>query len=127
MDKSHGCGPKIFPFFEIAPAADSRSVSAGVRSRNVSNWYNRMFERRSVSNPSPVLLDIFSSGPTEAGIAISPEQALQIPEVFAALNTVASDVARTPLRLLRRTGPDSFEPAIDHPLHELLNSLPNSE
>lgn len=90
-------------------------------------WFPRWFERRSVARPSPVLRDLFGIGPTAAGLPVTPEKALGVPAVFACISVLAQDVARTPIRLRRQVGPDTYVEATDHELYEVLHDLPNAE
>lgn len=91
------------------------------------NPIRRWWERRSLATPSPQLLALFSSGPTDSGLVVSPEKALQVPAVFACVQVLSQDVARTPIRFRQQTAPDTFTDAVDHPLYEILGSLPNPE
>lgn len=84
------------------------------------------FQRRSLGRPSP-LLSVYDIQQTAAGITVTPQTALQAPAVFAAIDTIARDVAKAPIKLRRRIGPDTFEDAIEHDLYELLSALPNAE
>jgi HK97 family phage portal protein len=66
-------------------------------------------------------------GPTASSITVTPERALGVPAVFACVEVLAQDVAKTAIKLRRKTATDTYEDAIDHPLFEILNSLPNPE
>ena len=93
----------------------------------MSNPIRRWWERRSLATPSPQLLALFSSGPTESGMTVVPQTALQVPAVFACVQVLSQDVARTPIRFRQQTAPDTYVDATDHPLFEILGSLPNPE
>jgi HK97 family phage portal protein len=94
----------------------------------MSNVLTRWLERRSnIATPSPELLALFSSGPTAAGVTVSPSSALSVPAVFSCCQVLSQDVARTPIKLRQQTAPDTYTDAVDHPLYELLASLPNPE
>jgi HK97 family phage portal protein len=67
------------------------------------------------------------SGPSAAGVLVTPETALSVPAVYACSSVLIQDVARCPLRLRRRVGPDTFEDAADHPLWEVVHDLANPE
>ena len=90
-------------------------------------WLSKMFARRSLASPSQGLLRVFDCAPTAAGITVTPERALTAPSVYACCNTLAQDTARTPIKLRRKVGPDTFVDAVEHPLWEILHSLPNPE
>ena len=67
------------------------------------------------------------SGPTVAGIDVTPERALSVPAVFGCVSVLAQDVAKTPIKLRRREAGETFVDATDHGLWEILHSLPNAE
>ena len=92
------------------------------------NMLTRWWERRSsLATPSPELLALFNSGPTAAGVAVSPQTALSVPAVFSCCQVLSQDVARTPTKLRQKTAPDTYEDATTHPLYEILSALPNPE
>lgn len=62
-----------------------------------------------------------------AGVTVTPEIAMTVPAVFACTTVLAQDVARCPIQLKQQTAPDTFIDATDHPLYEILGSLPNPE
>ncbi len=70
---------------------------------------------------------LFGGGQTAAGIEVTPEKAVTVPAVFACIAVLSQDVARTPIRLRRKVGDDTFVDATDHPLFEILHDLPNPE
>jgi HK97 family phage portal protein len=86
-------------------------------------WFKRLFERRAMGAE---LFEVFASGPTAAGIAITPELAQAHPTVFGCLQVLSQDVGRTPIKFRERVG-DSYEDAETHDLYEILGSLPNPE
>ena len=85
------------------------------------------FARRSLALPSPELVTLFGSGTTASGVTVTPEAALSVPAVFACIQVLAQDLARTPIRLRRKIGEDSYVDAVEHPLYEILATLPNPE
>jgi HK97 family phage portal protein len=92
------------------------------------NRFTRWLERRTnIATPSPDLLQLFSSGPTDSGQTVTPQTALSVPAVFACCQVLSQDVARTPIKLRQQTGPDTYIDAVEHPLYEILNALPNPE
>ena len=90
-------------------------------------FWRRLFERRSLAVPTPDLLELFNSGPTAAGVTVSPQQALTAPVVAACVKVLSEDIGKTPLRYRRRIGPDAFEDDETHDLWEIVHSLPNPE
>jgi len=93
----------------------------------MSNMLTRWWDRRSLAAPSPSFLRLFSSAPTAAGVTVDVPSALTVPAVFACCQVLSQDIARTPIRFKQQVAPDTFEDALDHPLSELLGSLPNPE
>jgi len=93
----------------------------------MNNLIRRWWEQRSLAAPSREMLTLFSSGPTDSGMTVSPETALSVPAVFACVQVLSQDIARTPIRFREKTGDDTYIDAVDHPLYEILSSLPNPE
>ena len=92
------------------------------------NRFTRWLERRStIATPPADLLALFSSGVTDSGALVSPQTALQVPSVYACLSVLAQDIGRTPVKFREQTAPDTFQDVPDHPLSEILGSLPNPE
>lgn len=91
--------------------------------RNPLAW---LLERRSVT-VTPMDGDWLGAGLTPAGVVVSPLAALSVPAVFACVQVLAQDLARTPIKLRQQTAPGVFEDAIDHPLYETLHDLANPE
>ena len=92
------------------------------------NRFLRWLERRSdVATPSPDLLQLFASGPTDSGQVVSSTTALSVPAVFACVQVLSQDIARTPLRLRQQVAENTYEDALDHPLYEILHDLSNPE
>jgi HK97 family phage portal protein len=85
------------------------------------------FARRSLGATTPGLREIFSSGPTIAGVTVDATTAAKVPAVFACLQVLSQDVARTPIRFKEQTADDTYVDARQHPLYELLHDLPNPE
>lgn len=60
---------------------------------------------------------------TAAGLRVSAEDALGVPGLAACIQVLSEDLAKVPLVVKRRTA-DGFDPATDHPLHNLLKYRP---
>jgi HK97 family phage portal protein len=65
------------------------------------------------------------SGPTNAGIEVTPERAMRCAAVFGAVKVLAETLAQLPLHLYRRTEDGGRERATDHPLEALLSDAAN--
>lgn len=91
-------------------------------------FWQRWFERRDIKTPGfASVADLLGVQATAAGITVTPDTALQAPAVFAAIDTIARDVAKAPIKLRRKIAADTFEDAIEHDLYEILHALPNPE
>lgn len=60
-----------------------------------------------------------------AGVSVTPQTAVKVPDVFACMNVLAQDVGRCPLKL--RVSDGGWKDADAHPLWEILHDLPNPE
>lgn len=75
----------------------------------------------------PALAAFFGVGSaTAAGVAITPDNARECPEVDACVGLNEDTVATVPLDFYERTGDQGRERRDDHPLHELLHDRPNA-
>ncbi|ODS53214.1 MAG: phage portal protein [Acidobacteria bacterium SCN 69-37] len=91
-------------------------------------WPFSLLERRQRLSQLQSWADLgLGSGPTAAGITVTPEKALSVPAVYACCSVLAQDVAKTPLRLRRKVAADTFTDATDHPLYEIVHDLANPE
>lgn len=75
----------------------------------------------SVPFPSVGWFPILSSGLgfASSGMDINPLSALQLSSVQACVDRISSDIAKLPIKLLKRNG-DDFDPVFQHPLLDLL-------
>ena len=62
-----------------------------------------------------------------SGVSVTPETALQVPDVYACVSVLAQDVGRCPLKLRARQDDDEWADATGHHLWEVLHDLPNPE
>lgn len=98
----------------------------------LSRWFTRseppslLDVRSTLANPERWLVEALGAVPTAAGVSMSPELAAALPDVFACMQVIAQDVARTPLKLQLATGVNR-EDALTHPLWEILHDLANIE
>ena len=97
-------------------------------------WLTSLFERRATKGPGwkvgmappeGALLGV--STETAAGVNVTPESALQITAVYAAIRVLSESVAMLPLIVYRRLQPRGKERATDHALYSLLHDAPNPE
>jgi len=92
----------------------------------------RWFERRAVPTWSTrqSLEDftaLFGGGTTSSTVDVTPENAVNVPAVFACIQVLSQDVARAPIKLRRKTAEDTYVDAVEHDLWEILHDLPNAE
>ena len=73
----------------------------------------------------PVVAAWFGGRDTHAGVTVTPEEAIKLNAVYAAVKVIAETVAWIPLVLYRRTADDGREKDRDHPLFTLLRERPN--
>jgi HK97 family phage portal protein len=77
----------------------------------------------SISNVQ-AMEDLFLNFRTESGERVSPEKARRCSAVLACMRGISEDLAALPLTLYKR-GENGDEPAVNHPLYDLLSSCPN--
>lgn len=90
----------------------------------------KRFERRSTPKWMKAETDfagLFDVGRTASTMVVTPERALEVPAVFSCIQVLAQDLARTPIRLRRKVAEDSYVDATEHPLFEIVSTLPNAE
>lgn len=83
-------------------------------------------EEKSVTMP-PDFWNLFANGwgmPTKSGTPASTYTALQIPTFYAAARVIAEGIAQLPVEIYRRSTKGS-EPAVDHPMYDLLRYKPS--
>ena len=61
---------------------------------------------------------------TNAGVSVTPENAMKLTAVFSAVRIISESIASLPLVLYERDG-DRKRLAVDHPLFTLLHDIPN--
>lgn len=76
----------------------------------------------------PGLVELFGIGSaTAAGVNVTPDSARECPAVDACVGLNEDTLGTIPIDLYERTGADSRERAVGHPLHQLLHDAPNDE
>lgn len=78
----------------------------------------------SLDQPEAWLVDSLLGRIAAAGVRVTPLTVLGVPTVLACVNVVSRTMATTPLQLRKRTGPDTSEPAPEHPLSKLMTTAP---
>jgi HK97 family phage portal protein len=102
------------------------------------NWFQRIIarfggiERRTGSSlwSGPMSLNAFLAGqgrPTVSGVNVTPGSALTLTAAYAAINTIATDLASLPLRVYRRRRDEGRDEVRDHPAWDLLAVSPDDE
>lgn len=72
----------------------------------------------------PLIAEWFGGSRTASGVNVTPESAMEVPAVYAAVKLVAETVASLPLIVYRKLA-DGKERDPAHPLYELLHDQPN--
>jgi HK97 family phage portal protein len=71
--------------------------------------------------------DVWGSTTTDAGISVTEATAVAVPDVFACLQVISTDVARCPIKYQQRTPDGEWYDAEGHEFWDLLAWLPNPE
>lgn len=86
----------------------------------------RIFEPRANYAPwDNFWYEPYSGGATASGVSVSPERALQISAVYAAVGILAETLSHVPLKVHRRLDPRGKEVATQHPLYRVLHDRAN--
>ena len=85
---------------------------------------------RNVENPqypltAKALSDLFTGGPTAAGISVSENNAMNLSAVYSAVRVISESIAVLPLQLFAKTD-RGREMLPKHPLYKLVHDEPNS-
>jgi HK97 family phage portal protein len=84
----------------------------------------KWFSTKNYDLSDPMLSAIFGNGSTLSGVAVSPDSALKVPAVNAAVRVISESVAALPLHLFKRSG-DTKARDTDNPIYSLLHDRPN--
>lgn len=88
--------------------------------------------RSSLENPSTPLSDVaawrslLSDWHGVAGVSVTPETALEVPAIWAAINFIASTIAALPLQVFAKND-NGRDTANSDPLYAILHDAPNDE
>jgi len=99
--------------------------SAGVQTRSV-------LENPSYSLSDPRTIDALfegnsGGGSSESGQTVTPKKFLSVAAIWQCVSMISRDIAKLPLDLYLRKGPQDREKATDHPVFELVRNEPNEE
>ncbi|MFG1463428.1 phage portal protein [Xanthobacter sp. DSM 24535] len=83
------------------------------------------FTKKSLASPDAVLLELFGSQPTAAGVSVSTSTAMRHPATACAIRIISEAVATLPIIVYRRGTDGSKERAGDHPAYGLLHDDAN--
>lgn len=64
---------------------------------------------------------------TRSGLSVTPDTALALAGVYAAINVISTDIACLPLKLYRKRSNGGRDLITDHPLADLLTTSPDGE
>ena len=76
-------------------------------------------------DPGSPLLAALGGTASTAGVTVTAAAAEGVPAVFACDLVIKRDVAKTPIKLMRRLEKGKREPDTNHPVYALLHDLPN--
>lgn len=76
-------------------------------------------------NPSKSLIEALGGSPSLAGVPVTESTAHGIPAVFALDRVIREDVAKTPIKIMRRLEDGGREPDMNHPAYPILHDLAN--
>lgn len=82
--------------------------------------------RAATIKPSPGESSSLPSGKSRSGQNVTSETALQVAAVYSCVRVLSETLAALPLGLYRKEDRNRYE-ASEHPLHQLLSTLPNGE
>ena len=84
-------------------------------------------QRTASAHPrDPVLAEWFGGGAqTAAGVAVTPDIAMQEAAVYACVRVLSESVAQLPLQVFRKRKSGGKDRAPDHPLYPILHDQPN--
>ena len=79
----------------------------------------------SLANPAAWLVHFFGGGEAMAGVHVNERSAAGVPAIYACVRIIAEAIACLPLQVMERLPGGGRQPAVDHPLYELLHDRPN--
>ena len=95
------------------------------------SWFSRLNpwaqEQRATLNEVDFWLRDGWTNESASGIAVTPQAAFAVPEVYACITVLSQDAGRCPLKLRVQRDDGEWSDAINHPLWEILHDLPNPE
>ena len=91
------------------------------------NALTRWWERARRRAPSPEMLTLFSSGPTDSGATSHAGDGAESAGGVCLLPGALARMWRGPDRLRQKVADDTYVDAVDHPLYEILATLANAE
>lgn len=89
-------------------------------------WLKGLFSNATLKEPEWWRQSLFAKQ-SVSGVSVTIDSALQQAAVFACVRILSEGVASLPLKLYKRNPDGSKELALDHPLYNILHSMPNSE
>lgn len=89
----------------------------------VRQWFRREPVRNNSALES-LLLNSLNQTKTRSGVTVTPDVAMSVPAVNAAVSIIAESIASMPLNVFKRQGRDSNK-IPEHPVHRLFHIAPN--
>lgn len=91
---------------------------------HLANW---IIKRSTLANPEQWMIDIFGGASTASGRNVTEDNALTNTGVYACVRVLAETIAALPLPIYQKLENGGKERASQHPLYEVLHSIPNTE
>ena len=88
---------------------------------------NEVEERASLSKPTEWLREALIGAPTSSGVTVTPDSALSITAVYAAVRVIAETLAALPLKVYKDSEDGTRQEFRENTLWRLLHNEPNSE
>jgi HK97 family phage portal protein len=91
----------------------------------VGRWFGSTVEHKSgLATPEAWLSELFGASPTLSGPAVTPQSAMRVPAVAAAVSLISSTVGTLPAKVFAR-GADGKAPDTSHAAHALVHDDAN--
>lgn len=91
----------------------------------IANFLSHYVEKRGVDNPEHWIVKLTERLGSFAGVAVTPQTALQTSAVFACVRVISETIGSLPLKIYKRQADGGKKEAVDHPLYKPLHSNPN--
>jgi HK97 family phage portal protein len=92
----------------------------------IDRWRTSGIEQKSgIASPEPWFYELFGACPTTSGPAITPQSAMHVPAVAAAVSLISTTVGTLPAKVFARDDKGGKAPDGDHPAYALVHDEAN--